>query len=200
MIAFPFTRLDRPLDDVFATGSHVRVLRALDQLPDGLTVSGRDIARRAGVSQPTAANVLRTLEDQGLLIVGRRPRAAYYRLNPEHVLAPLLSEIFARERQVRADLERRIADGLTGLRQVEAAYLFGSAARGDMRPDSDIDVAIKSPHAVPEDLPGLDAVSRRFGNRVHVIRLRERGATGLRAAITREGKQLSLRPPVRKRT
>lgn len=193
-------RLDRPLDDVFATGSHIQVLRALVDLPDGLTVSGRDIARRAGVSQPTAAEVLRALEAQGLVIVGRRPRAAYYRLNAEHVLAPLLSAIFVAERQARADLERRIADGLAGLRDVEAAYLFGSAARGDMRPDSDIDVAIKSRHEIPEEIPDLDALHRRFGNRVNVIRLRDRGAAGLRAAIAREGKQLSLRRTVRKRS
>ena len=192
-------RFDRPFDDVFATGSHVRVLRALVELPDGLTVSGRDIARRAGVSQPTAAEVLRALEDQGLLIVGRRPRAAYYRLNPEHVLAPLLSEIFVQERQTRSDLEGRIADGLAGIRDVEEAYLFGSAARGDMRPNSDIDVAVKSRQEIPEEIPGLDALYRRFGNRVNVLRLRERGAAGLRAAIAREGKKLSLRRSVRKR-
>jgi DNA-binding transcriptional ArsR family regulator len=193
-------RLDNALDDVFATGSHVRVLRALVDLPDGLTVSGRDIARRAGVSQPTAAEVLRALEDQGLLIVGRRPRAGYYRLNPEHVLAPALSDIFARERQTRSDLERRLADGLGGLRDVEAAYLFGSAARGDMRPNSDIDVAIKSRHELPEDIPTLDGLYRRFGNRVNVIRLREHGAVGLRAAIGREGKQLTLKGKARKRS
>jgi len=192
-------RFDRPLDDVFATGSHVRVLRALVELPDGLTVSGRDIARRAGVSQPTAAEVLRALEDQGLLVVGRRPRAAYYRLNPEHMLAPLLSEIFVQERQTRSDVEGRIADGLAGMRDVEEAYLFGSAARGDMRPNSDIDVAIKSRQAIPEEIPALDALYRRFGNRVNVVRLRERGAAGLRAAIAREGKKLSLRRTVRKR-
>jgi predicted nucleotidyltransferase len=192
-------RLDRALDDLFATGSHVRVLRALVELPDGLTVSGRDIARRAGVSQPTAAEVLRGLEDQGLLMVGRRPRAAYYRLNPEHVFVPILSEIFARERQTRADLEQRIADGLAGLRDVEAAYLFGSAARGDMRPNSDIDVAIKSRHEVPEEIPDLDALYRRFGNRVNLIRLRERGAAGLRATIAREGKKLLVGRTVRKR-
>jgi len=192
-------RFDRPLDDVFATGSHVRVLRALVELPDGLTVSGRDIARRAGVSQPTAAEVLRALEDQGLLVVGRRPRAAYYRLNPEHMLAPLLSEIFVQERQTRSDVEGRIAEGLAGMRDVEEAYLFGSAARGDMRPNSDIDVAIKSRQAIPEEIPALDALYRRFGNRVNVVRLRERGAAGLRAAIAREGKKLSLRRTVRKR-
>jgi DNA-binding transcriptional ArsR family regulator len=192
-------RLDQPLDDVFATGSHVRVLRALVELPDGVTVSGRDIARRAGVSQPTAAEVLHALEDQGLLLVGRRPRAAYYRLNPEHVLAPLLSELFVRERQTRPELERGIADGLSRLRDVEAAYLFGSAARGDMRPNSDIDVAIKSGHEVPEEIPELDALYRRYGNRVNVIRLRQRGAAGLRAAVAREGRELPIRRTARKR-
>lgn len=191
-------RIDRALDDLFAAGSHVRVLRALLELPDGLTVSGRDIARRAGVSQPTAAEVLRALEDQGLLIVGRRPRAAYYRLNPDHVLAPMLAEIFVRESEVRADLERRVASAIAGLPDVEAAYLFGSAARGDMRPSSDIDVAVKSRHEIPDTIPALDGLYRRYGNRVNVVRLRERGAAGLRAVVAREGKALPVRRTTRK--
>lgn len=183
-------RLDNSLDDLFATGSHVRVLRALDGLPEDLSVSGREIARRAGVSQPTAADVLRSLEGQGLLVIGRRLRAAFYRLNPDHVLTPAVRQLFARESAVRSELETAVADRVYGLRGVAAAYLFGSAARGDMRAQSDIDVAIQSKDAVPEEIGSLDQVHRRFGNRVSVIRLRARGASGLRASVKREGRLL----------
>ena len=183
-------RLDTGLDDLFATGSHVRVLRALDALPEGLTVSGREIARRARVSQPTAAEVLRSLEAQGLLVVGRRLRAAFYRLNSSHVLTPAVRRLFAQERAVRSDLETTVAEQVYELKGVTAAYLFGSAARGDMRAGSDIDVAVEAKADVPEESWGLDEVHRRFGNRVSVIRLRERGAAGLRASVRREGRLL----------
>jgi len=56
-------RLDRPLDDLFERGSHVRVLRALHELPDGFRTSARELARRASVSHPTASRVLAALLD-----------------------------------------------------------------------------------------------------------------------------------------
>ena len=185
-------RLQEPLDDLFATGSHVRVLRALDALPGSVAVSGRELARRAGVSQPTAREVLGSLERQGLLTVGRSLRRDSYRLNPEHVLAPVVRDLFERERSVPADLERGVVDAVRRIGEVTGAYLFGSAARGDMRPNSDIDVAIVSSHALPEEIPELEAVFRRFGNRVNVIRLTARGSAGLRERVREEGKPLPL--------
>jgi predicted nucleotidyltransferase len=119
-------------------------------------------------------------------------------MNPDHMLAPMLSGMFRREGEVRGTLEAGIAEVLSSLRGTEAAYLFGSAARGDMRPDSDIDLAIETAGDAPEDIPGLDALAGRFGNHINVIRLRRRGARGLRAAIEREGRPLHLTP--RRRT
>src|SRR5680860_1614683 len=43
-------RFDSPIDDLFLNRSHVRILRALLRLPEGLPASGREIARRAGVT------------------------------------------------------------------------------------------------------------------------------------------------------
>ncbi|HYR93299.1 MAG TPA: nucleotidyltransferase domain-containing protein [Methylomirabilota bacterium] len=187
-------RLHHGLDDLFATGSHVRVLRALAQLPHGLTVSGREIARRAGVSQPTTLEVLRSLDRQGLLVIGRRPRAAFYRLNPEHVLTPVVQQLFDREDALRGELEGQLAAVVSSLPGVKEVTLFGSAARGDMGPESDLDVAVRSTRDVPDEIPALQAIQRRFGNKVNVIRLRERGARGLREAVKREGRSLGASP------
>ena len=185
-------RLREPLDDLFAAGSHIRVLRALEALPGSVAVSGRELARRAGVSQPTAREVLASLERQGIVIVSRSLRRDAYQLNHEHVLVPLLRELFARERSVPEEVERSVADAVGKIGTVTAAYLFGSAARGDMHPNSDIDVAIVTPRAPPDAAFELDGLYRRFGNRVNVIRLADRGATGLRERIRREGKRLPL--------
>ena len=193
-------RLQEPLDDLFATGSHVRVLRALDALPGSVAVSGRELARRASVSQPTAREVLASLERQGILTVARSLRRDSYRLNPEHVLVPLVRDLFERERSVPQELERGVADAVRRIGDVTGAYLFGSAARGDMRPNSDIDVAIASSHALPEEIPELEAIFRRFGNRVNVIRLSARGAAGLRERVREEGKPLPLTRARRRRS
>lgn len=182
-------RLVRSLNDVFASRSHVRVLRALHDLPRGAQASGREIARRAGVSHPTALQVLHSLVEQGLLVLRRSLSANSYALNDVHVLVQPIRDLFERERQIPDQLEAELVDGLRRIGEVRTAYLFGSAARGDMRPNSDIDVAV-CPLDPPDDSDELDALYRRFGNRVSLIKLRPRNGRGLRQNILKEGKAM----------
>ncbi|MGH2554828.1 MAG: nucleotidyltransferase domain-containing protein [Actinomycetota bacterium] len=58
--------------------------------------------------------------------------------------------------------------------KVTAAFLFGSAARGEMKPDSDLDVAVICPSRntaqVERALEALgETTVERFGNRVHAV-------------------------------
>jgi predicted nucleotidyltransferase len=167
----------------------VRVLRALHELP--AAASGREIARRASVSHPTALQVLDSLVDQGLLVLRRSLSANSYTFNDEHILVSAIRELFERECQIPDQLEAELVDGLRRIGDVKTAYLFGSAARGDMRPNSDIDVAV-SPLEPPDDSDELEALYRRFGNRVNLIRLRRRNGRGLRQNILKEGKLIIL--------
>lgn len=167
-------RLTDPLDDVFRGRSHAPVLRALFGLPEGVDASIREIARRAGVTHPTASGVLERLRAQGLALRHRTPLADGYRINPSHVLAKPLKDLLDAEAAVPGQLEQTlrdlIVDRAPGVREV---YVFGSAVDGTMRPDSDIDVAMVCP---PRRAPGLtriieeisDEVAERFGNRVDV--------------------------------
>jgi len=79
-------RLVNALDDVFAGRSEVRVLRALDELPDGLAVSARELARRSGLAHPTVSSVLAGLTDQGLVQARRALRGGAFELNRRHAL------------------------------------------------------------------------------------------------------------------
>src|SRR6266550_2923476 len=105
-------RFDQPLNDVFASGTHVKVLRALHALPTDLAVSGRDLARRAAVSHPRATKVLADLAEQGVVEVQRLPRTDLYRLNRDHALAVALAELFARESPLKFELLSLLAGGL----------------------------------------------------------------------------------------
>jgi len=186
-------RLTRPFDDVFATGSHIRVLRALDSLPEGVGASGREVARRAGVSAPTAREVLAGLVAQGIVSVKRGLKTASYRLNRDHILSPTVRDLFARERSLPKEFAHDVATAIRKEPDVKEAYLFGSAARGDMLPTSDIDIAIVSRKAAPEGSAALDTVSTKYGNRVNLTRLRRGRGSGLRERIRVEGKALPLR-------
>src|SRR5262249_10927466 len=139
-------RLDQLLDDIFASGTHVKVLRALCGLPDDMSASGRDLARRARVSHPRAAEVLAELADLGVALVNRLPRTDLYQLNREHVLAQALIQLFAREPRLKFELLTLVDSELKRRKlPVIEARLFGSVARGESTSSSDVDLALVCP-------------------------------------------------------
>lgn len=196
-------RLSHALDDIFAGRSDVRVLRALDELPDGLAVSARELARRSRLSHPTVSGVLASLVDQGVVQARRAPRADAFELNRRHVLAEKLRPLFEWERHLLREFAGFIAKEIQKRApSVSAAYLFGSALRGQMSPDSDIDLAVivLDPVRASDSEAGLaevaNAVRARYGNRLDVTigsspidQLQRPGRPGYRlwAAVAREG-------------
>src|SRR5712691_12358272 len=168
-------RLDQPLDDIFASTSHVRVLRALFGLPSGMGRSGRDLARRAGVSHPRANQVLADLSEQGLVEVQRLPRTDLYRVKWHHALAEPLGEFFELEPKLKFELLALVASELKARHlPVKEARIFGSAARGAMAPKSDVDLALVTSR---ESLAAVEAAAQeiaekareRFGTRLNVL-------------------------------
>jgi predicted nucleotidyltransferase len=195
-------RLDEPLDDIFASASHIRLLRALFALPTEMGTSGRDLARRAGVSHPRANEVLADFAEQGLVAVQRLPRTDLYRLNRRHALAEPLGKLFELEPKLKFRLLSFLARELKARNiPVKEARIFGSAARGAMAPSSDVDLALVTSR---ESVAAVEAaaqeiaktVRERFGTRLNVLvgspsleRLssgRETGR-GVWQAIEREG-------------
>lgn len=168
-------QLDAPLDEILETQANVRVLRALVGLPRGFSASGRDLARRAGVAHTTAARVLRGLSDQRVARVQHVGRADIYELNDRHVFASQLRALFQREADLREQLiEYLRAEIPQRVGPTEGAFLFGSTARGDTRPGSDIDVAVVGAARSDDELePALgelaDRVRDRFGAELNVI-------------------------------
>jgi predicted nucleotidyltransferase/predicted transcriptional regulator len=169
-------RLTDPLDDVFRSPSYVRVLRALHHLPVGLPASAREIARRAGVSHPTASKALASLTEQGLVTRTRAPRAHAFELRRTHTATQQLVTLFEWEGQLRQELisflRTQIQQHAPG--SVTAAFLFGSAAEGDMTSSSDIDVAILvaagEAHRVTTAMERIaEDVRERFGNHLSVL-------------------------------
>jgi predicted nucleotidyltransferase len=196
-------QLPHPLDDVFASRSHVRLLRALDELPDGLPVSARELGRRSGLSHPTASRVLGSLVDQRLVLARRGLRSDGFELNRRHVLVEKLRPIFESERRLLQELMVFMAEAIERLAPgVAAAYLFGSVVRGEMTSSSDIDLAVTvlAPNEIAETESHLDAIAdavrERFGNRLNITigpslidQLRQPSRPGHRfwARVAREG-------------
>lgn len=110
----------------------------------GASLHFRALERRLGLSRQSLKNALDTLERLGL--VSRTDEGARVRYtaveHPGWITLRELIRTFAAPAEVVGDLFH----GVPGLR---AAFVFGSAATGQMRPDSDVDVFVIADAADP---------------------------------------------------
>lgn len=140
------TTLFQPLDHALGTRSKVRILRVLLAREDGL--SGREVARQADVSSRTALQALEDLGDLGLVHREISPAEHRFSVNRRHVLVTQgLEGLFATERRAVDEVFDRLKAECSRLTQetaarIRAAWLFGSAMRGEDRPASDLDLVV----------------------------------------------------------
>lgn len=160
-------RFHDPLDAVLGRLASVRLLRLLVRFPSR-EFTGREIARLAGVATPSALRALEDLRRSGILrsrIVGR---ATLWSFRQEHYLAQPLATLFEADHQALRGLTSVLSAEL-GTLGIEEATIFGSVARGEERPESDIDLWVPVREGTARDLasrlvPLIEEVSRRFGN------------------------------------
>jgi predicted nucleotidyltransferase len=117
----------------------------------------REVARLVGTSAGTARRELQRLEAAGILERTVEGRQVYYQSHRDSPIARSVAEIVrataarpaGRLAQVRPDpaglaIARRLAAAIRDVYgpRLRGVYLFGSRARGDHRPESDVDVVI----------------------------------------------------------
>jgi predicted nucleotidyltransferase len=181
--------LANPMQSVIPS-AHGAVLAALARTD--LPLSGHRIAEltKPKFSQTRVNDVLRHLTQSGVVLREKRPPSNLYRLNRDHVaadgilqLARMSATLVAR---IRAELENWSLPP-------PAAWLFGSAARGEGTAQSDIDIFLVLP-ATDLDSAAVDIWERQTevltekimawsGNRCDVI---EMEAAELSAAVERD--------------
>ncbi len=121
----------------------VAVLSVFLRFPEkGFT--GREVAREAGLSQPGALKSLKVLEANGVITRARIGHADHYRLQRKHFLVQHLRGLARLDALALESLKTLIRRRVRGTR-VEKVVLFGSLARGEERPTSDIDVLFVVP-------------------------------------------------------
>ena len=156
----------RPLDQIFAATSHVAVCRALLDTAEGM--SGRQVARQAGINHQTCAVALGRLEDIGIVRRQGSGQTQLFRLNRENLLVrDLLIPLLTKEREAFPRILSRVSELLTG--RCVRALVFGSVARGEERPDSDLDLLLIA------DGPQGQAATRQGGDQVRAALATEWG-------------------------
>ena len=140
-IAQPLSTLAPSLD-----GDVLTVLARTEAPLTGRRVAA--LARRG--SRPGVQTILDRLVDHGVVHAQPAGPSTLFTLNREHLLAePVILAVTARDR-----LLSRLREHIEGWR-VPAAHtsLFGSTARGEAGPQSDIDVVVVRPAGVDPDEP-----------------------------------------------
>ena len=131
----------------------------------GKPLSGRQVARLIdGPKQWRVNQVLGELADSGLVLCDEQPPALLYRLNRDHVAAGPI-EALANLRSELLDRMRRDTAGWQV--PADAVWLYGSFARGQAGPESDIDILIVRNDSIDDDNPTWEAQVMSFREKVH---------------------------------
>lgn len=191
-----------PLDEILGSRAKIRVLRCLWRA-DGEPLSGREVARRVGLSHTGVLRALSELGEQDVVWPSADPSGTRYRLNRTHDLVrDGLMPLFGLEDGLEGRVVSRLADAVP---HAVSIVLFGSVARERDAAASDLDVlvVVAEDDDVPDADDAIDAVEfyARFGKLLNPIVMSVREVKDLLAAraplmenIVHEGRLLWGRP------
>lgn len=156
-----------PLSSTLASGALARLVIDFAVHPEDAS-HGREIQRRTGLTPRSLQTELARLESLGVVrrrLDGRRIRYELVEGNPRwRALRALVREF--------ADPVEVVRNALADVPGIEAAFIFGSFARGDTREDSDVDVFL-----IGDDIPDRVLYERTIeasillGREVNVVQM-----------------------------
>lgn len=166
-------RFHRPLDDILRGRAALAVLRTLTRFP-GKEFTGRELAALSGVAPSKAIVELNRLMRSGAVERRTVGRTHLWRAVAGHFVLEALAPALRDERRVLDDLRATLAKGLD-LPFVRSGILYGSVAKGEEAPDSDVDVfLVVDREAQKEEIaPAIarvaEEVRQRYGNALHAV-------------------------------
>ena len=126
-----------PLTSILGAEARVRVLRELSR--HGGLLSAPSLVRRCRLAGSSVRSALAGLEETGIVASEGSGRIHLYRVRAEHPLATSLGSLFEAEEVRFASIRKAIRSAASDP-CVLAVWIYGSVARGEDRPDSDLDV------------------------------------------------------------
>ncbi len=128
------------VEDVFGTSERIKVLRVLVRHPKEFT--SRELSGYCGVSVRGVIDILTIFEQYGFVKSRRVGKSILWKVDQNnYLIKSLILPTFETEKNLLDHLKRRISTRV-GRFPVQKAVIYGSVARGDERPDSDIDLLL----------------------------------------------------------
>jgi predicted nucleotidyltransferase len=165
-------RLQNPFSALSSTGMDSQVLTVLARTEQYLTIPALHRLLPEEGSPTGVRKALSRMVEQGVVLEQLTGRTHSYALNREHLLADVILKIANAKRELISRIQDAILQWPV---KPVTVKVFGSAARGEMRSDSDIDILIVMPDETPDGLDDELAgnlagqVSRWTGNDVRPL-------------------------------
>jgi predicted nucleotidyltransferase len=130
-----------------------------------------ELATHLGTSPSSLQRELDSLTESGVLERKQDGRRIYHRAKAESPVFNALRELFSKTVGLIPALRSEMAKFRSRIRW---AAIYGSVARGEEAPESDIDLVLVGDLATADLLPTLRRIERRFGREVNLTRYSEK--------------------------
>jgi uncharacterized protein len=167
----PVKKDERKIDWIFGSGTRVDVLWCFMQNPEEY-LGSRDIERLSGRSQSDVRRNMLLLFSSGLIESrilqgnnGLKNSGSKYRLNKKHPWVPALRMLLERSIGSLKILE----DSLGEMPGIKVAFVFGSFATSEQRPDSDIDLIVIGEQTLKTLSAPLYELEKKIGREINAI-------------------------------
>lgn len=124
----------------------------------------REIARAAGSGLGAVQREVRRLSDAGILSRTARGREVYYQADPDCPIFAELKSLVIKTAGV-ADVLRGALSPLSD--RISVAFIYGSFARGEQRPGSDVDVLLAGDATFAEVVSALGGAQETLGREIN---------------------------------
>lgn len=146
--------------------ARAEILRLLFSDP-GRSLHLRELARLSGLAVGTIQREVAHLRETGLVRQQRDGNRLYFSANVENPILSELRGIVLKTTGLRGQIE----DALQGLEGIKLAFVYGSFAKGEARPASDVDLMVIGEIGLRKLAPRLRGVVETMGREInpHVI-------------------------------
>lgn len=110
---------------------------------------------------------LEELEKEGILKSEFRGRERYFFLNTKWPLFEHYRQIFLKTYGIESELKKIVKD----VHGIKKACIFGSYARGDMAPSSDIDVLVVGDHSILELQKRVNMLQKKTDREFNIVNM-----------------------------
>lgn len=134
-------------------------------LEPGRSLHLRELGRLCEVSAPTLGTEAEKLVTAGILLESSDGNRRSFRANPAHPFFAELQSLAIKETSGIGLLRTHLED----LRGIRFAFIFGSVASGEARPDSDLDLCIIGTETLRSVSAATAALSGKIGREINPV-------------------------------